>query len=110
MPDLPLFLAVLRARQSFYFRRHRSAAFCRRTGRADAFAVRSQLSPRNGRRSASGISFSPAVACTCDGNVGVCQSASHCLAAITPEQVFAEYLKNWFCAPRRAGGGDDFRC
>jgi ADP-heptose:LPS heptosyltransferase len=28
-------------------------------------------------------------ACTCDGNLSVCQSASHCLAAISPEQVFA---------------------
>ncbi len=28
-------------------------------------------------------------ACGCDGNVSVCQSASHCLAAISPEQVFA---------------------
>jgi ADP-heptose:LPS heptosyltransferase len=30
--------------------------------------------------------------CGCDGNWSVCQSASHCLAAITPEQVF-ERLK-----------------
>ena len=28
-------------------------------------------------------------ACTCDGNLSVCQSASHCLTAISPEQVFA---------------------
>ncbi|MGA2684987.1 MAG: glycosyltransferase family 9 protein [Verrucomicrobiota bacterium] len=28
-------------------------------------------------------------ACTCDGQLSVCQSASHCLAAISPEQVFA---------------------
>ncbi len=28
-------------------------------------------------------------ACTCDGNLSVCQSAGHCLAAISPEQVFA---------------------
>jgi ADP-heptose:LPS heptosyltransferase len=27
-------------------------------------------------------------ACTCDGNLSVCQSANHCLAAISPEQVF----------------------
>ena len=27
--------------------------------------------------------------CFCDGNLGVCQSANHCLAAISPEQVFA---------------------
>jgi ADP-heptose:LPS heptosyltransferase len=26
--------------------------------------------------------------CTCDGNWSVCQNASHCLAAISPEQVF----------------------
>jgi ADP-heptose:LPS heptosyltransferase len=31
-------------------------------------------------------------ACSCDGNVSVCQSDKHCLAAITPEQVF-ERLK-----------------
>jgi ADP-heptose:LPS heptosyltransferase len=30
--------------------------------------------------------------CTC-GNVGVCQSVNHCLAAITPEQVFVELKK-----------------
>jgi ADP-heptose:LPS heptosyltransferase len=30
--------------------------------------------------------------CTC-GNVGVCESAKHCLAAISPEQVFAEIVK-----------------
>ena len=28
-------------------------------------------------------------ACTCDGHLSVCQSASHCLAAISPEQVLA---------------------
>jgi heptosyltransferase-3 len=28
-------------------------------------------------------------ACSC-GNVGICESVNHCLAAITPEQVFAE--------------------
>ncbi|MGD0087146.1 MAG: glycosyltransferase family 9 protein [Verrucomicrobiota bacterium] len=28
-------------------------------------------------------------ACTCDGSLSVCQSASHCLTAISPEQVFA---------------------
>ena len=28
-------------------------------------------------------------ACACDGNLSVCQSANHCLAAISPEQVFA---------------------
>ena len=27
--------------------------------------------------------------CACDGNLSVCQSANHCLAAISPEQVFA---------------------
>jgi ADP-heptose:LPS heptosyltransferase len=27
-------------------------------------------------------------ACSCDGNLSACQSASHCLAAISPEQVF----------------------
>ncbi|MGH7992667.1 MAG: glycosyltransferase family 9 protein, partial [Limisphaerales bacterium] len=27
--------------------------------------------------------------CVCDGNLSVCQSANHCLAAISPEQVFA---------------------
>ncbi|HKW27693.1 MAG TPA: glycosyltransferase family 9 protein [Verrucomicrobiae bacterium] len=26
--------------------------------------------------------------CACDGNLSVCQNASHCLAAISPEQVF----------------------
>lgn len=28
-------------------------------------------------------------ACFCDGNLSVCQGANHCLAAISPEQVFA---------------------
>jgi len=32
-------------------------------------------------------------ACHCDGNWAVCQSASHCLAAITPEQVFERLQK-----------------
>jgi len=27
--------------------------------------------------------------CSCDGNLSVCQNANHCLAAISPEQVFA---------------------
>jgi ADP-heptose:LPS heptosyltransferase len=27
--------------------------------------------------------------CTCDGNLSVCQSTNHCLAAISPEQVLA---------------------
>jgi ADP-heptose:LPS heptosyltransferase len=26
--------------------------------------------------------------CSCDGNVSICQSDKHCLAAISPEQVF----------------------
>jgi lipopolysaccharide heptosyltransferase III len=28
-------------------------------------------------------------ACTCDGNLSICQNANHCLAAIAPAQVFA---------------------
>ncbi|MGA9779971.1 MAG: glycosyltransferase family 9 protein [Limisphaerales bacterium] len=31
--------------------------------------------------------------CICDGNLSVCQSASHCLAAISPEQVLAGLQK-----------------
>jgi lipopolysaccharide heptosyltransferase III len=27
--------------------------------------------------------------CACDGNLSICESANHCLAAISPEQVFA---------------------
>ena len=41
--------------------------------------------------------------CTC-GNVGVCESANHCLAAITPEQVFAE-IKNLVHALRPSPAG-----
>ena len=28
--------------------------------------------------------------CVCDGNLAVCAAGSHCLAAITPEQVFTK--------------------
>jgi heptosyltransferase-3 len=40
-------------------------------------------------------------ACTCDGNLSVCQSASHCLAAISPEQVF-NYLQTALAESHRA--------
>jgi len=39
--------------------------------------------------------------CACDGNLSVCQSASHCLAAITPEQVFA-CLRTVLVEPNRS--------
>jgi ADP-heptose:LPS heptosyltransferase len=39
--------------------------------------------------------------CTCDGSLNVCQSASHCLAAITPEQVF-KCLQTVLVEPNRS--------
>ena len=43
IPDLAMFLAVLKRAKGFHFRRHRAAAFCRRPGGADNCAVWSQF-------------------------------------------------------------------
>jgi ADP-heptose:LPS heptosyltransferase len=41
--------------------------------------------------------------CSCDGNASVCHSASHCLAAITPDRVF-EQLKTVLAGTPAASG------
>jgi ADP-heptose:LPS heptosyltransferase len=41
--------------------------------------------------------------CSCDGNVSVCQSDKHCLAAITPDRVF-ERLKMILASPPATSG------
>jgi len=45
--------------------------------------------------------------CSCDGNLSVCQSTSHCLAAISPEQVF-NCLQNVLAESRRSQPGGLF--
>lgn len=86
IPELPLFLAVLSRAQVFisgdtgplHFAAGLGVPTISLFGPSSA-AQWAPIGPRH--------QFLTGSPCQCDGNWAVCQSASHCLAAITPEQV-----------------------
>jgi heptosyltransferase-3 len=88
VPELPLFLAVL-ARAGVFIAGdtgplHFAAGLGVPTVSLFGPTSASQWAPIGKRHQVLTGS-----ACTCDGHLSVCQSASHCLAAISPEQVLA---------------------
>ena len=87
LPELPLFLAVLARAVVFIAGDTGPLHFAAGLGvpTISLFGPSSpvQWAPIGRRHQVLKGSF-----CACDGNLSVCQSASHCLAAISPEQVF----------------------
>jgi len=101
IPELPLFLAVLNRAQVFisgdtgplHFAAGLGVPTISLFGPSSA-AQWAPVDPRH--RFLSGSS------CQCDGNWAVCQSAHHCLATITPEQVLDSLQSSLEFAPARA--------
>jgi lipopolysaccharide heptosyltransferase III len=87
VPELPLFLAVL-ARAGVFISGdtgplHFAAGLGVPTISLFGPSSPAQWAPIGGRHQ-----FLTGDPCPCDGNLSVCQNASHCLAAISPVQVF----------------------
>jgi len=88
VPDLALYLAVLKRAKAFVTNDTGPLHFAAGVGTptlalfGPTFSVRWAPIGKQHR-------FLTGSICSC-GNVGICQSANHCIAAITPEQVFAE--------------------
>jgi ADP-heptose:LPS heptosyltransferase len=88
IPDLALYLAVLKRAEVFVSGDTGPLHFAAGVGvpTLALFGATSPVlwAPIGGRHRL--LTGSP---CSCSGKVGVCQSANHCLAAISPEQVLA---------------------
>jgi len=91
IPDLALYLAVLARAKSFVSGDTGPLHFAAGLG-VPTLALFGPSSPAQWAPVGAPHRFLTGSTCTC-GNVGVCESAKHCLAAITPEQVFAEMAK-----------------
>jgi ADP-heptose:LPS heptosyltransferase len=91
VPDLALYLAVLQRANAFVSGDTGPLHFAAGLG-VPTLALFGPSSPAQWAPVGAQHRFLTGGACTC-GNVGVCESANPCLAAITPEQVFAELLK-----------------
>jgi ADP-heptose:LPS heptosyltransferase len=89
--DLALYLAVLRRAKAFVSGDTGPLHFAAGLG-VPTLALFGPSSPGQWAPAGPLHCFLTGTSCTC-GNVGVCESPNPCLAAITPEQVFAE-LKN----------------
>ena len=88
IPDIALYLAVLRRARVFVSGDTGPLHFAAGLG-VPTLALFGPSSPAQWAPIGASHRFLTGSACTC-GDVGVCASANHCLAAITPEQVFAE--------------------
>ena len=91
IPDLALYLAVLQRAGVFVSGDTGPLHFAAGLG-VPTLALFGPSSPAQWAPVGHQHKFLTGSACTC-GNVGVCESAKHCLAAIMPEQVFAELEK-----------------
>jgi len=91
VPDLALYLAVLARAKAFVSGDTGPLHFAAGLG-VPTLALFGPSSPAQWAPVGAPHRFLTGSTCTC-GNVGVCESAKHCLAAITPEQVFAEMAK-----------------
>lgn len=91
VPDLALYLAVLKRARAFITNDTGPLHFAAGVGTPTLALFGPTASvrwvPVGGQHR-----FLAGSACSCY-NVGTCQSANHCIAAITPEQVFAEIKK-----------------
>jgi ADP-heptose:LPS heptosyltransferase len=88
IPNLALYLAVLQRAKVFISGDTGPLHFAAGLG-VPTLALFGPSSPAQWAPVGTQHRFLTGSACTC-GNVGVCDSANHCLVAITPEQVFAE--------------------
>lgn len=89
--DLALYLAVLQRARAFVTGDTGPLHFAAGLG-VPTLALFGPSSPAQWAPVGAQHRFLAGSACTC-GNVGICESANHCLAAIKPEQVFAEIQK-----------------
>jgi ADP-heptose:LPS heptosyltransferase len=89
--DLALYLAVLQRAKAFVTGDTGPLHFAAGLG-VPTLALFGPSSPAHWAPVGPQHRFSTGSACSC-GNVGVCQSANHCLAAITPDRVFGEIRK-----------------
>jgi heptosyltransferase III len=88
VPDLALYLAVLRQARGFVSGDTGPLHFAAGLG-IPTLALFGPSSPAQWAPIGAQHRFLTGNPCTC-GNVGVCESPQHCIAAITPGQVFAE--------------------
>jgi ADP-heptose:LPS heptosyltransferase len=91
VPDVALYLAVLQRTKAFVSGDTGPLHFAAGLG-VPTLALFGPSSPAQWAPVGLQHRFLTGTACTC-GNVGVCESPNPCLAAITPEQVFAELKK-----------------
>jgi ADP-heptose:LPS heptosyltransferase len=88
VPDLALYLAVLKRARAFVTGDTGPLHFAAGVG-TPTLSLFGPTSPIRWAPVGARHRFLTGSACSC-GNVSVCESANHCIAAITPEQVFAE--------------------
>ena len=99
IPDLPLFLAVLARAGAFIAGDTGPLHFAAGLG-VPTISLFGPSSPACWGPIGKRHQILTGNSCTCDGNWSVCQNASHCLAAISPEQVFT-CLQSVFTEPNR---------
>jgi len=97
VPDLALYLAVLRQAAAFVSGDTGPLHFAAALG-VPTLALFGPSSPMQWAPIGARHRFLTGSPCTC-GNVGVCESPRHCLAAISPEQVLGE-IKTLIQSPR----------
>jgi heptosyltransferase-3 len=100
IPELPLFLAVLARAGVFVAGDTGPLHFAAGLG-VPTISLFGPSSPAGWAPIGKRHQILTGNSCTCDGNWSVCQSASHCLAAISPEQVF-KCLQTVFTEPNRS--------
>lgn len=88
VPELPLFLAVLARAGAFIAGDTGPLHFAAGLG-VPTISLFGPSSPARWAPIGKRHQVLTGSLCACDGNLSVCQIASHCLVAITPEQVFA---------------------
>lgn len=88
VPELPLFLAVLARAGVFISGDTGPLHFAAGLG-VPTISLFGPTSPERWAPIGERHQILTGSPCTCNGHLSVCQSANHCLAAISPEQVFA---------------------
>jgi lipopolysaccharide heptosyltransferase II len=99
IPDLALYLSVLQRAKAFVSGDTGPLHFAAGLG-VPTLALFGPSSPAQWAPVGAQHRFLTGSNCTC-GNVGICESAKHCLATITPEQVFAEISRLAQASPHR---------
>jgi heptosyltransferase-3 len=99
VPELPLFLAVLARAGVFISGDTGPLHFAAGLG-VPTISLFGPSSPAQWAPIGKRHQVLAGSSCSCDGNLSICQNASHCLAAISPEQVF-DCLRNVLAESRR---------